>query len=83
MSHWGLREPNRLALIRTGAFLGGLRGRKRLKEMLGFTQEDPFRVPVIGLRIALAGPTVILRAGHSFRFWENAIVLENHYATTG
>ena len=25
----------------------------------------------------------ILRAGHSFRFWENAIVLENHYATTG
>ncbi len=22
----------------------------------------------------------ILRAGHSFRFWENAIVLENHYA---
>jgi len=21
----------------------------------------------------------ILRAGHSFRFWENAIVLENHY----
>ncbi len=26
---------------------------------------------------------IILRAGHSFRFWENAIVLENHYATTG
>jgi len=25
----------------------------------------------------------ILRAGHSFRFWENAIVLENHYAMRG
>ena len=30
-------------------------GRKRLKEIRGFTQEDPFRAPFIGLRIALAG----------------------------
>ena len=26
---------------------------------------------------------LILCASHSFRFWENAIVLDNHYATTG
>ena len=31
----------------------------------------------------MAPDNAILRAGQGSRFWENAIVLENHYATTG